>query len=350
MSKNIWVTGNGFDLYHGLRTGFRDFIGRVEEAFQKERDERGDLDMTLTGRCNVNGFFRHFYFMMGEETSWTFFEREMTRILEALERFCDVVWESQKDPEFDLISYNIIPGLFTYSELQIFKHFARIFEQTIDDPAGGVFKLRQPFITEDRLLNENAVITEVKRELDDFTRALDMYLAACASVRDCTEARIPWLKENPPDYVINFNYTDTVRIYGVPENRIYFAAGRADCGPIGIVLGSPDESEECGEWICMRKYYQKLIKFIGLPDREMLHPAGDGEEPEDVTVSYFGYSFPEGDAILLRELWSAAHKTRVICMDPEDYAQKVLALILLFGREEITEAVYDEKLVFDFMI
>ncbi len=343
LNKEILVIGNGFDLYHGKKTEYRDFIEHVEASFGKPMEERSDLDVMFTELCDVNGFFRHFHFLMPEDLSWTFFENEMGNIIRSLAHFQDEIEKMQRDPEFDLIAYNLIAGLFTYQDLQVFKHFSRIFEPILDDPGGGMYKLRQLFITQDRTINRRAMIDEVRRELDEFTAALDLYLSHCAEGENC-DARIAALEERAPDYVVNFNFTDTITSYGVPEDHIYFAKGRAGSNPVNLVLGCPRAR---GDWLYFDNDFQKLVKFIGLPDPAQLHPAEENGVPVPVTVRYFGYSFSPVDAEQLRTLWDIAAQTVVYYTDREDYAHKLVGMMQVFGKPRITEAIYAGKLVFE---
>ena len=346
-SRNILVTGNGFDLYHGLKTNYMDFVKCVEDAFGQPKDQRTSFQVELTQLCNVNGFFRHFHFTLSDDLSWTNFEREMDNMISALIHFQDVVMENARDPEYDLVSYNIIGGLFTYNDLLIYKHFARIFEQIYDDPSGGLFKLRQQYITPEKRLNKQALIQEVRRELESFTRALDLYLTTCVMGKELPEASSQ-IAEIQPDYVINFNYTDTAAgVYGIPEENIFYAKGKAGSEPVNIVLGSPDESEEHMEWVCLRNYFQKLMKFIGVPEKEKLYPADENGNSIPVVTHWFGYSFPAGDAPMIRDLAQASEKIVIYYMDMEDYAYKMIRLLKLFGKEYVEEQIHDGKILFE---
>ncbi len=383
-NHDILVIGNGFDLYHGRKTGYMDFVRCVEDAFAQSKDRRNVVQTRLTELCNVNGFFRHFHFAMSGDISWTWFEGEMDNIVTALAHFQDVMLENQKNPEYDPASYNIIGGLFTYNDLQIFKHFARVFEQVYDDPSGGLFKLRQQFITPEKRLDTAALVTEVRRELDSFTAALDLYLTACVEEADEAGAgvrlsgcgvsdEVTERETNPPvcggternpeylvfyagksyeirpDYVISFNFTDTAERCGVPEERIFYAKGKAGSEPVNLVLGSPDTSEEPIDWIYLKNYFQKLMKLIGQPDRAQLYPVDGSGSSIPVTVHYFGYSFPAGDADLIRELDAAAARTVIYCLDREDYACKVIRLIRLLGKNAVMEKIYDGRYSFEVM-
>ncbi len=374
--QNILVIGNGFDLYHGRKTAYMDFIRCVEDAFAMKKEQRGPFETRLTELCNVNGFFHHFHFTLSEDPTWSYFDTEMQKIVDALIHFQDVVLEKQKNPEYDLISYNIIFGDFTYSDLQIYKHFARIFEQIYDDPSGGLFKIRQQYITPEKQLHKKAVVDEVRRELDSFTEALDLYLMNCAmpahdggrtdtsaaygadaevSTECGTDEAVlphdigcysPQIEAIHPDYVMNFNFTDTIRFYGVPDDHIFYAKGKAGSSPVNLVLGSPDESDDHAEWIYLKNYFRRLMNFIGAPDPKRICPAGRDGTEIPVTLHFFGYSFPEEDDELIRLLFAGKKTAIIYYKDREDYAYKMLQMIRLFGKKEFLEKLYGGMISF----
>ncbi len=345
-SQNILVIGNGFDLYHGKKSGYRDFIQCVEDAFAKDRDARNAFETRLTELCNVNGFFRHFHFVLSDDPTWSFFEDEMKKIIGALLHFQEAVLVNQRDPEYDLTNYKIISAQYIYHDLQIFKHFARIFEQVYDDPSGGLFKIRPQFITQERLLDKKAVIAEARRELDSFTEALDLYMKTCVCGTDSVK-RSARIEAISPTYVINMNYTDTVKAYGIPDERIYYAKGRAGSHPQNLVLGSPETAEIDPDWSYVKNDFQILTKFIGLPKEEDIFPADEEDEVIPVVLHFFGYSFPVGDEKLIDLLFIGKKSAVIYYIDGEDYAQKMIQLTRLFGREELLKLFYQGKISFE---
>ena len=358
--RAILITGNGFDLAHGLKTNYMDFVHRVEEAFAKPLERRSEFDIRLTQLCNVNGFFRHFHFAMPDDETWNEFEEEMEVIVKALEHFLAVIAEEQKDIEFDPASFNVYGGTFTYADLQVYKHFARIFEQIYDDPSGGLFKIRQTYLTQYKLLNKKAFLDEVYRELETFTEALDLYFTVCAGT-DCVKRQLPLFNAIAPEYVINFNYTDTAQIYGIPEDRIYYAKGRAGfaeraaalhpaAAHTNLVAGIPDKSDTRTDWLQMQNDFQRLMNFIGDIPLSWLEEADRGEEESAGTrlVTYwYGYSFPEGDAAEIRRLEEASAKMVIYYLDPKDFARKVLSLVKIFGKKPVTAAMQAGRFVFE---
>ena len=344
--RNILVIGNGFDLFHGKKSGYRDFVQCVEAAFAKDRDARNAFETKLTELCNVNGFFRHFHFALSDDPTWSYFEDEMKKIIGALLHFQEVVLEKQRDPEYDLTNYKIISTQYIYHDLQIFKHFARIFEQVYEDPSGGLFKIRPQFITSERLLDKKAVIAEVRRELDSFTEALDLYMETCVCGTDSV-ARSARIEAIAPTYVINMNYTDTARAYGVPDDRIYYAKGRAGSHPSNLVLGSPEMAKIDPDWAYVINDFQILTKFIGLPEEECIFPADEEDGVVPVVLHFFGYSFPEGDERLMELLFIGMKSAVIYYIDGEDYARKILQLGRLLGKEEFLKLFYRGKISFE---
>ncbi len=335
--KEILLVGNGFDAAMGLKTGYKDFVAFVEAAFAAPREQRTPLQVRLTELCNVNGFFRHFHFSLANDESWRFFEEEMDGIIAALLRFQDVILENQKDPDYDPATYNIIGTTFAYGDMLEFKYFARIFEQVYDDPAGGLFKLRQQFVNPKKRLDQPALLAEVRRELDAFTAALDLYITEAVA----EDAQVPaFLQTLTPTYVINMNYTPTPRALGLSPEQIFYAKGKAGEEPSGIVLGSPAEPKNAPDWLYVNTGFQSLMKQVGLPKKEEVFA------PEGMALTVFGYSFPESDEALLSQLFKAAKEVRVCYRDREEYARLLLQLMKLFGREEITAKLYEKTLVF----
>ncbi len=345
--QNILIIGNGFDLAHQRKTTYRDFVRFGEAAFAKAKEERNELERAVTQDLSVNGFFRHFHFSLSEEDSWTYFEGEMTNILHALIHVQESVEEKQKDPEYDLITYNIMGVEYTYSDLQIFKHFSRIFEQVYDDPSGGLFKLRQQYITPEKTLDKKALLAEVERELDSFTRALKAYLESeYVDEGAPTSLRLPEILRTDWDYVINFNFTDTMLRYGIPENRVYYVKGSPKAEARDWVLGSPDTMDDHRDWVFLRNDFQQLMSFCQLPDRKAIAPKDEGGAGIPLCLTVFGYSFPEGDWNFLRFLDKNVARMEVYYTDRKDYAQKLMSLYAFYGREELTGRLYEGRLVF----
>ncbi len=319
-------------------------MARVEDAFSRGREARSEFDLRYTVLCNVNGFFRHFHFAEGGDESWSWFEGEMRAMVDALANFSSVVDVAARDPEYDITAYQIISGLFTYRDLKIFRDFARIFEQIFDDPSGGMFKLRQQFVTPDKTLDIKAMVAEARRELDDFSAALDLYFKENVMGVD-TGIRLPEVENlGRPDFVINMNFTDTAKLYGVADDEIFYTRGKAGCDPLALVLGSPDEGDGDPAWRPLKIYFRKLTHHVAPACPRQFLEIGDDAEP--VRLMYFGYSFPPSDAGLLRELFSVDALSVITYIDDDDYADKILNLMSIFGKDGVISEINAGRMVF----
>lgn len=345
-TNNILVTGNGFDLYHGLKTNYTDFITAISDLLSKPKEECSESESRVIELCRNNGFFRYFKNISVPDTSWVGFETELEQIIDVFINYFAVMEENKKDARFDIGHYSIFCESFSFYELTVFKQFFNIFEQIYDDMSGGLFKLRRTYITEGSLLDEKGIIARVKQELDDFTEALNFYLSTYADCRHSTRY-CDIIKSIKPDYVINFNYTNTCQLYDIPAENIFYAKGRSGSKPLNMVLGIPDDTEDHLDFICFKNYFQSIIKFTGAPDRKKLNPPKDDTDALTSTVTHvFGYSLCPSDESIIRMLDSASDQVIIYYADQDDYAKKVINLIKIFGKNEALEKIQTGKYIF----
>lgn len=281
---------------------------------------------------------------MATDKDWNGFESELEKIITVFIEFFKKMDDQKKEPQFDISRYSIFCESFSYYELRVFQQFFRLFEQIYDDLSGGLFKIRPDYITDGRELNQKAMIQTLCRELDNFTRALGLYLSHCADPKHCT-ARWKKISELHPDYVVNFNYTDTCSLYDIPQNRIFYAKGRADSQPLNMILGIPDDSQDNLNFIYFKNYFQNIIRFTGILDKLQLYPTDSQGLPVPVITHIFGYSMPQGDEMIIRQLEAASRQMIIYYTDQDDYARKVISLIRLFGKETALEKIQTGKFI-----
>ncbi len=343
--KQILVTGSGFDLFHGLHTSCEDFIRASAACLNIAPAERTEVQVQMAALCQTNGFFKYFAANPPGENTWSTFEAELEKVIHVFINFLDTMKKEQEEPYFDAVRYSVSCEGFSFYELTVFKQFFNIFEQIYDDMSGGLFKLRQTCITPGRQLDAKKLLRILRRELNDFTTALSLYLSRDA---DPVKAAVtsPQIEAIHPDYVINFNYTDTARLYGISTEQIFYAKGRATLGAEHMVLGIPDESEAHLDFISFKNYFQSIIKFIGVPDRQQLHPVDESGQPVPVVTHVFGYSLPPSDESLILSLADASSRMIIYYTDLEDYAAKVVNLIKIFGKHTALEKIQTQEICF----
>ena len=74
-NPNILVLGNGFDLYHGLKTNYIDFVRFSKELIKSEKGTKG------RDRVISNSFINCFIKVASENQSWIDCEKEIEIII-----------------------------------------------------------------------------------------------------------------------------------------------------------------------------------------------------------------------------------------------------------------------------
>lgn len=338
--RHILVIGNGFDLYHGFRTTYKDFTDTVTAAQQIPAADRTEAEKALAALGYTNGFVRYFQAFRAAEGTWKEFEEQLEAILQVFLDFMAKIRELKKDADFDILRFSLLMQDFTYFELKMFQRFFKIFEQIYDDSTGGLFHIRPEFITQNKQLDEKKIIQELRTELDEFTSALGCHLTE--ETKTACSIRFPKFEEIQPDYVVNFNFTDTYKLYDIPEDCVFYVKGRASGEHPNMVLGVPDESEDHLEFIYFKNYFQSIMKFTGTLDMANIKPSTD----ETTVAHIFGHSLSQGDAGILKTIFSTADQTVIYYTDQDDYAMKVIQLIRMLGKDAVMQGMQTREFVF----
>ena len=103
-----------------------------------------------------------------------------------------------------------------------------------------------------------------------------------------------------------------------------------------MVLGFDDDDPKELDFIYFKKYFQRVQKLTGYFDYELL-----GRNKQGIvwrpTIHFYGLSMNKTDGDMIRDLWDLSPRFVIYYLDPDDYAQKVINLIDIFGKDIITE-------------
>lgn len=198
-------------------------------------------------------------------------------------------------------------------------------------------------------------------DLERLTRALEIYLTAFVE-KIKTEKRISVIDRLTPDYVINFNYTDTYeRIYG--KGKVYHIHGKADLHHSvennNMVLGIDeywigDEQNEKTNFTIFKKFAQRIQKhtgndsyryiaeiqklfmgkktWTGNVDMTKTHPDGVSE------VYVFGHSLDVTDKDILSSfIGDDATSVTIYCMDKGTEGELIANTIKLITEKRLLE-------------
>jgi len=370
----ILVLGNGFDLAHGLKTNYKDFLDFTAffmklyplSLFRRKLYMSGSdspiasyIDSLL---LNENPYASEYYNLVADNfwisyfmvsagfvgSKWIDFEAEISRILRQIE--ADQSLEGDKH-----------------------KGEARSLTNAL---AKNIFKKE---LEMDPLFYED-IFDRMETDLRKLIRAFEIYLSLCVD-KDPIEEKKTFISEIRPDKVLTFNYTNTYeRVYESEREHEYGRkveichihgianeANTFEKDTTNIVLGideylSDEEKNEKLDHIGFKKYYQRITKCTGneyllwvdniketwekaqekkkeLALKSMYVPGAPSmDDIKDITHKLFiyGHSLGKTDGdILQRLICNDNVQTTIFYYKKENYESQVRNLVQIIGQDEL---------------
>jgi hypothetical protein len=345
---NILVIGNGFDLAHGLKTKYTDFLdwvskrdteyeicedtdgrkkffsaGLTEEQQRRIDDLKLNLDIPdhlkisvpdylqkiPTGEflnteyqiqsweCINDNFWINYFLncdMHGAE-NWIDFESEISRVIS----------------EISFSVYNRLDGnlltSYNYSGIE-WEINERFYKPNIKSELENLFN--RLGVKSLNIANMGISYKELRdklfSDLNRLTRAFEIYLLECLKTDDIRfkSPDIINLKYHKIHKILSFNFTDTYhKVYG-GNSDFHFIHGKAYHNknieditkPNGIILGieeylPEDRKNKETEFIAFKKFYQRIYKGTGNKYKEWVR------EIQDDYISYIKSQVPTSNVI-----------------------------------------------------
>lgn len=321
MDINTLVIGNGFDIYHGLNTKYYDFVQYTMQVNSGEKK----TDSRILDLCKSNMFIIYFQKAAKENQGWIDCELEIEMISNIFNKIVNV------DVVVDDGGYlhkNVLKG-HEMNVLQFATEYIR------ND--AGMFKLNSPYLHSFRKINKDLLLRNLNRDLKDFIEVFYYYLQQ-EIIKKPVEILSRQIKDIEFSYVINFNYTNTYRLYNIEDKDVCFIHGSVISGADSMVLGTRDVEKENLDFIYFRKYFQRIQKKADqLVRLKIVTSAGLYDmyrEEGDANVYFFGHSLSNTDGDIIREIEEYSKRLIIYYYDQRDYEQKVINLIDVFGKEK----------------
>lgn len=385
------IIGNGFDIAHGLKTQYPDFL-----SFCNDYDENGPISNVATLNAEFSAFLKHNvwlrYFLklswplrhMGTNKTWIDFEKEVSDIIQVIEesppevkstyssenphkfsldfqrkpiigkfdRFLHCFGKCDRDSHVYILETDDITNLesflnFLYVQLREFTRAFEIYclkinQTTISKPIA--FSDRGMLIKKaetERLRSWERLQVAEKHNDDNALELKRLYGEAddryCLLVSDVHP--IDYLSMGKFSFVLSFNYTNTYeRLYGDEKTKYCYIHGKAQENKehTNLILGIDDnlsDGAESSNFRCIRfkKYYQRIIFKTGAEYKDWL-ALGPKQLCPGSRVHIVGHSLDRTDHDVLYEFFSDNRfKIIVYYYSPKDFEEKIQGVIRLLA-------------------
>lgn len=372
---NILVIGNGFDLAHGLPTGYMDFldwiVGEYEffDILKQEQSEitkgrkkpklnipekretsicinrRIEHQIELWDCMDDNNWIEHFlYRNMGQKRNWIDFETEISNVIKSIED------DMQGNMEG------------TVARLENWTLSNKYIDNKLDFGDGGI-----------KYINFVELRDILLSDLNRLIRAFEIYL--CDYIEQIEiEKKSPDIEELEIDYILSLNYTHTFsKLYKISGkakkkgmNSFDFIHGEANINGTletnNMVLGIDEylpverRNKEI-EFIAFKKYYQRIFKGTGCRYKEWLFDMKERSKtieselkhqyPAQIPFEKFtndarnnlyilGHSLDETDKDILRDLILNDNVyTTIFYYSKNDLGAKIANLVKVLEQDEL---------------
>lgn len=326
MTKEVLVLGNGFDIYHGLKTGYGDFIKYTQQEAQSNP----------SSVCARNPFLQYFREVYEGNGNWIDCELELERVIRSI---ISILGACNRPGGNRII---IDTEVLTPIVQRVINHFKGYFTQ---EESVGItyYSVNERYIITGEIFNKNLFLEDLKADWDAVIETLHQFLRekllnATINVRS---AQLKNLKNI--SYVVTFNYTNLYNLYGINPEFVFAPHGTLD-DLNSMVFGMPDAEDINLDYVYFKKYFQRLQKHTGL----LRLPDDDGtNETKDVRSYFFGMSMGKADEYYIKRIISHCHQSVIYYYSQKDFEEKVINLIDIYGRKALETYINNERIVFE---
>lgn len=330
-NPNILVIGNGFDLYHNLKTNYIDFVKFAQELTKTTKGTKG-RDWAIS-----NSFIKCFIKVATENQSWIDCESEIEIIITM---FLKIIYDgSVFEVNSNYIEKNSTSlKSYEFERLKLMNRFCQKSNtQTI------IF--RSNYFKSYTGIDRNLIMKALKTDLNNLINLFKYYLEEKVINQSVTRLS-KQIESINPNYVINFNYTNTYECYGINRQDVCHIHGSIEDD--NMVLGIRDIDEKDINSIYFKKFFQRIQKHTDVIqwDKFGVKCSLSGTERNAMTY-FFGHSLSNNDGDLIKDIYENSRKIIIFHMKSQkDYEQKVINLIDALGKESVIQGMYSGKIEF----
>lgn len=363
---HVLFLGNGFDLYHGLKTSYKDFLlilqnitefnNAISRFIDNKNTQDNDshifdeifLDESLEGSSvhkiyellKDNSWANYYANCNADIQGWIDFENEMLPAIKLMkEVFCKdvrIVWCTEADWEAS-ITFD------SYKERAMMSLWPEFFDER-DEYS---YIIRTPYFDANYGILKAKIIKKMEDDLDDFITAFTLYLKEFVERRDIEKYK--WINSINPNRIISFNYTSTERNYFEKISDSSCAHIHGSTIYSNIVFGTDLIDDDDSDFVNFSKRFQRLFK-VGdysyldyITESDDFASITDANHYEPLTVSFIGCSLDKNDSSIFRSYIEKADKINVYCYGFSGYKSAMGNLINIFGHDRIRDYLHCDE-------
>lgn len=383
---NIFLVGNGFDLYHGLPTKYENFLHTMEYIIDhKDKDfaqfpvgmifylmsidkkdkfieqvyknhkkiydeinfENNDFDIILS--LLDNRWLRYFIDSFNKDLGWIDFEKEIAFVLRNLYCFLESAGVSEENAkvlsDFDYF-FEVVDS--KSGDFQA-ENNIKIYDQYVD---------KSPYNFNKYKPNKEKISDELFENLQELMYLLKLYLKYFVEKPLSANTDEYWISSafGKADFLVDFNYTNTFEeIYNINKEKCFHLHGTVDGK---IVLGiNPDEKDELMDlntiFIKFKKYYQRIVNRTDNGYQNFIKSLKESyikfkslSYSNFINVIVAGHSLDRTDEDIIKELFAIANKIIILCHNDQVIGQYITNLITIYGKSAFDDLRSSKNLEF----
>lgn len=275
MSKsNILVIGNGFDLYHGLKTNYIDFVRFSEELLKSAKGTK-NRELAIS-----NSFVKCFIKVASENQSWIDCEKEIEIIVTIILKVLDDKNVFIRNTNYiDLNESSLVS--YEFERMKLLNKFCKRISKGRIVFQDRYFKVYQG-------IDKDLIMKTLIKDLNNLIKLFKNYLEENVVGKSITRfsKQIEHIK---PDYLINFNYTNTYEHYGINRKDVCYIHGSVEDN--NMVLGIRDINENDMNFIHFKKFFQRLQKHTDIIQWNRFGKSQSLSEKMREATTYFFWTF-----------------------------------------------------------
>ncbi|MBE5897132.1 MAG: hypothetical protein E7281_05145 [Lachnospiraceae bacterium] len=344
---NVLIIGNGFDLAHGLKTSYDDFL-KICELAKAENVQWQDDKPVINERVwaeNKRVLIEEISGNLGE-VLWKQLCKEVRGNfwVDFLQKRENQIGKNWIDFEDEIKNF-----LIKIHEKQVEDKKEYMIIRADDDAGIVAFCKKYGYTNKNPRYGD--VYKKLNEELNKLIKSYEIYLDGY--INTCEIEQNQYLRNKTFDHVLSFNYTCTYTEHYNANVDCCYIHGKADLryDYTNMVLGFDERSfgddKLIPDLIPFEKFYQRVVNRT---DNQYLDWIDEMEYTGTHNIYIFGHSLGVTDGDVLSKFLTADNsKVHIYYYNEQDRAEKIKNMALIIGADNVIKLTggKDPKIVFE---